>query len=403
MRPLAARAAASSVLALALTAGTARADDHAVTFPTGSAPAAYAPDQLEVAAGDTVTFGGAFANHPLVWTDGDFATEDSGTSHGYAFPKPGLYRFHCAIHTTSMVGSVHVPGDALATPDFGVSPAAPRAGDTVTYTATAFTDPDGAVARYEWDLDGDGTFETSSTGGQVARAYASARTVHAALRYVDDAHETSAATTHYVVVAGGPPGPPPPPPPPAPPHGGGGAPGAVEPRADDDDPRDDLEPGRHPGVGDGAERRARWPLGLRHAGAKRRRTRERRRQPGRRRRAVPCARVRRRQGARGALGPHDGARHPDSAARADRPGPGQRPAAGRRAGDADRAAPDRRGPRAPARRPDGQGDPDRGGARRRGGARHHHEGAAYRGAPRFAVLITSAPCAMRRALRSRRS
>jgi plastocyanin len=177
--------------------GLAVAGDHAVSFPAGSAPAAYSPSDVDAVANDTVTFSGAFASHPLVWTNADFATQSSGTTNSYTFTRPGLYRFHCQIHDT-MTGSVHVAGDALGTPDFTWSPAAPKTGQVVTFTPSGFADPDGTIARYEWDLNGDGSFET--TGAAPTKTYTSVGTVSVALRYVDDGHETSAATVHQVTV-----------------------------------------------------------------------------------------------------------------------------------------------------------------------------------------------------------
>lgn len=74
----------------------------------------------------------------------------------------------------------------------------------MTFTPGAFTDPDGTVVRYEWDLNGDGFFET--TGAAPSRTYTSAGTFNVGLRYVDDSHETSPATTHPLTVAQGPTG-----------------------------------------------------------------------------------------------------------------------------------------------------------------------------------------------------
>jgi plastocyanin len=188
--------------------GPAQAADHPVSFPAGPLPAQYAPAAIEAGPGDTVTFGGAFASHPLVWNTGDFPTRSSGATATFAFARGGTFRFHCMLHPGSMFGTVHVAGDQLATPDFTWAPAAPQAGQAVTFSASAFADPDGSIAAYQWDLDGDGIFE--SAGAQVTRTYPSGGTVPVALRYVDDGHETSVATAHAVAVAGAP--------------GGGGAP-----------------------------------------------------------------------------------------------------------------------------------------------------------------------------------
>jgi plastocyanin len=201
--------AVAVVVAAVAAPGAARAADHPVSFPSGALPGAYTPSAVEAGVGDTVTFSGAFASHPLVWNTGDFATESTGASHAYAFTHPGTFAFHCMIHA-SMTGRVHVAGNQLATPDFTWAPAAPQAGQAVTFTPAGFADPDGSIARYEWDLDGDGFYE--ATGAAPAKAYTYGGTVGVGLRYVDDAHETSPMTTHAVTVIG-----------PAPPGGGVGA------------------------------------------------------------------------------------------------------------------------------------------------------------------------------------
>ncbi|MCW2984173.1 MAG: hypothetical protein JWR63_1743 [Conexibacter sp.] len=193
-------------LAAAGAPGPAWAADHPVSFPTGALPAPYSPAQVEAGVGDTVTFSGAFASHPLVWTSGDFATQGSGTTGQFTFTRPGTFAFHCQIHP-SMTGSVHVAGDQFATPDFTWAPSAPAAGQAVTFTPTGFVDPDGSVVRYEWDLDGDGSFE--SFGAAPSHTYPGGGTVTVRLRYVDDGHETSPATAKAVTVTG-------------PPAGGGG-------------------------------------------------------------------------------------------------------------------------------------------------------------------------------------
>jgi plastocyanin len=206
VRAVAAAVAASAAI---ITPAVAQAADHPIGFPTGAAPAAYTPAAVDAVPGDTVTFSGAFGFHPLVWDAGTFPTESSGTTKTFTLSTPGVYSFHCQIHA-SMVGTVRVAGDQFGTPDFTWAPAAPQAGQAVTFHAGSFTDPDGSVVSYQWDLDGNGSFESS--GAQVTHTYASAGSVSVALRYVDNGHETSPATTHVVTVAAAPGG-----------GGGGGA------------------------------------------------------------------------------------------------------------------------------------------------------------------------------------
>jgi plastocyanin len=177
----------------------AHAAGHTVTFPTTVDSGPYLPGAVEAQPGDTVTFDGSFARHPLEWVHEDFTGQDSGTSRTYTFAKPGTYAFFCDFHP-DMTGTVHIAGNQLATPDFAVSPAAAAAGTTVTFDAGAIADPDGTVERVEWDLDGNGSFETTGTARVVSRTYAKAGTYGAGVRYVDDGHETSAVTRHDVVV-----------------------------------------------------------------------------------------------------------------------------------------------------------------------------------------------------------
>lgn len=187
----------SALAACGVAAPAAQAASATIAFPTGVAAGAYTPSDVGVDPGDTVTFNGAFANHPLVWTRGDFPTQSSGTTNTYTFTQPGLYRFHCQIHA-SMTGSVLVSGDQLATPDFTWGPAQPRTGQAVSFAPTAFADPDGSIASYLWDLDGNGSFESS--GRAPTHAYINAGTYDVGLAYTDDRGETSPATRHELVI-----------------------------------------------------------------------------------------------------------------------------------------------------------------------------------------------------------
>ena len=56
----------------------------------------------------------------------------------------------------------------------------------MTFDATASADPDGAVAGYAWDLDGDGTFETATGARPTASGvYPADAQVEVGLRVVD--------------------------------------------------------------------------------------------------------------------------------------------------------------------------------------------------------------------------
>jgi hypothetical protein len=55
---------------------------------------------------------------------------------------------------------------------------------TVTWSGSGSSDPGGAIVKYEWDLDGNGTYE--KTGSSVTTSYSSTGTKTARLRVTDD-------------------------------------------------------------------------------------------------------------------------------------------------------------------------------------------------------------------------
>ncbi len=98
---------------------------------------------------------------------------------------------------------------------FSFTPAAPRAGDAVSFVSGA-TDPDGPVAGHEWDLDGDGAFDDAA-GPTASFTYATAGERTVSLRVVDDAGVPAVASQTVAVQAASAPSPGPTPPQPDPP------------------------------------------------------------------------------------------------------------------------------------------------------------------------------------------
>jgi plastocyanin len=182
-------------------AAPAAATDYQVAFG-GMLGRAYAPKDLSIVAGDTVTFNGTFSDHPLVWDSGTPGVTNSGSTKQFSFPRPGTYTYYCQLHvnTDNMRGVIRVPDQHPAYVSFSASPAQPAAGQPVTFTYTGSGDPDGSLVRWEWDLDGDGSFETATPGGSATTTYASARTVTVLMRAVDDSGEPSAVASQAVTV-----------------------------------------------------------------------------------------------------------------------------------------------------------------------------------------------------------
>jgi PKD repeat protein len=81
------------------------------------------------------------------------------------------------------------------TASFTVAPNPAETGATVSFNGVGSSDPDGTIAKYEWDLDGNGTYETATGAtATTSRSYATAGTVEAKLRVTDDDGQTATAT-----------------------------------------------------------------------------------------------------------------------------------------------------------------------------------------------------------------
>ena len=184
---------------LALAGPAAAAADQAISF----ADYAYSPPTASLTVNDTATFSGDFTRHPLVWSDGSVTT--TGPSKTFTFAHPGTYAYYCQVHvnTRDMRGTITVVDQHPASVSFSVTPAAPTAGQPVTFTYTGSADPDGTLTSWRWDLDGDGSFETTTPAGAATTTYATARTVTVGMYAIDDSGEPSATAQQTVIVAGG--------------------------------------------------------------------------------------------------------------------------------------------------------------------------------------------------------
>jgi hypothetical protein len=84
--------------------------------------------------------------------------------------------------------------------DLEVTPNPALPNETVTFDASLASDPDGPLASYAWDLDGDGSFETSTGGSPtVSRVYPEEAEIEVGVR-VTDVHGASDETTTFLVV-----------------------------------------------------------------------------------------------------------------------------------------------------------------------------------------------------------
>ena len=103
--------------------------------------------------------------------------------------------------TDTATTTVTVVANQAPTADLAHAPAGLDPGQTVTFDAGSSVDGDGTVVEYEWDFDGDGTYERTTASATVEHAYDSAGDRTASVRVTDDDGATDAAITSVTVVA----------------------------------------------------------------------------------------------------------------------------------------------------------------------------------------------------------
>ncbi|MEA2123312.1 MAG: hypothetical protein QOI80_94, partial [Solirubrobacteraceae bacterium] len=177
---------------------TVKVDNRAPT-------AAFTVDPSQPSTGDPVKFtsvssdpdGGIVAANWDLNDDGSF-DDGSGTSVSRSFAKAGSYRIRLEVTDSSGDKSVATQtitvGGRPPVASFTASPDTVITGQTTTLDASGSTDPDGTVQRYQWDLDGDGTYETD-TGSTptTSRFYADPGNVSIGLIVTDDDGKTAEA------------------------------------------------------------------------------------------------------------------------------------------------------------------------------------------------------------------
>jgi PKD repeat protein len=209
-RPAVTRLAAvlvtAAALALPATAGAQ------VPAPPNVPPAAsfqFTPAQPVT--GQTVTFTSTSTDsdgtivHEAWDLSGDNTNDATGHTATWVYTQPGPHTVRLrardnagAVGVARMVVVV-TAANVAPTAAFSFTPAAPAAGETVTFTSLS-SDPEGGPLTIQWDLDHDGAFD-DATGPTAARAFGAAGTFDVAVRATDD-HGASSVALHAVVVRG---------------------------------------------------------------------------------------------------------------------------------------------------------------------------------------------------------
>ncbi|MEZ5121291.1 MAG: PKD domain-containing protein [Solirubrobacterales bacterium] len=110
-----------------------------------------------------------------------------------------------ATDTTTRTLTVQPVANQAPTAAFTLSPNPATTGQQVSLDASGSSDSDGTIAKYEWDLDGNGTYETDTgTTPTTTQTYATAGDVTVGLRVTDNDGATD-TTSHALTVQAPPP------------------------------------------------------------------------------------------------------------------------------------------------------------------------------------------------------
>ena len=169
------------------------------TLAVGNRPpgAAFGATPASPLTGEDVSFDASGSSDPdgeiaaYAWDlDGDGEFDDaSGAAVSRAFADSGPRTVSLRVTddegaTAERSEAIDV-GNRVPAAGFAVSPASPAAGEQVTFDAASSSDPDGEIAAYAWDLDGDGEFD-DATGATASKAFDSPGEHPVRLRVTDD-------------------------------------------------------------------------------------------------------------------------------------------------------------------------------------------------------------------------
>jgi PKD repeat protein len=142
--------------------------------------------------------------------DGIFDTNDPGArNYSHTFTQKGT--FNAVLEVTNdknQVATQTVPIVVTGSPPVATASLNPSNGAIpllVNFTG-AGTDKDGTIVKFEWDFDGNGTFDfTSTTTGNTTHNYDTAGTFNAVFRVTDNEGLTGTAKVTTTAVRAGPP------------------------------------------------------------------------------------------------------------------------------------------------------------------------------------------------------
>jgi hypothetical protein len=193
--------------------------EHQASFGTNRRPvASFTASPSPALTGVPVTFNGSGSSDPdgsivkYEWDldgNGTYETSTGSTaSTSTSFTANGEYTIGLRV-TDNLTGADTTTrtikiGPQPPTASFTATPNPATVGGSIHYDASGSKDPDGTIVNYEWDLDGNGSFETDTGATASAdRVYSAAGTFDVGLRVTDNGGTSATKTLPVTVNSGG--------------------------------------------------------------------------------------------------------------------------------------------------------------------------------------------------------
>ena len=136
--------------------------------------------------------------------DGTFVSSGTSptTTHAYATKGhyPAVLRIKDAVNPSGVTATpITITVTTPPVAQLAVTPSPSNAGDSITLDAAGSNDPDGNIVRYDWDYEGDGSYDLSTTSPSVSHVYPNRGNFTPKVRVVDDYGVTNVKTATLVV------------------------------------------------------------------------------------------------------------------------------------------------------------------------------------------------------------
>jgi PKD repeat protein len=169
-------------------------------------PSVHTDGYVEAFVGEVVEFSadvtpGSMPVTRVAWDlDGDGTFESEGANHSHVYDTPGHYRTKVRVwdtednygewsRTVNVTDVANLPPVAVPSVEQWVLP-----GRNLRFSDASF-DPDGTIVLWQWDVDGDGTYDNSDTShGNYTHVYVEEGVYIAVLRVTDNRGEVAVAT-----------------------------------------------------------------------------------------------------------------------------------------------------------------------------------------------------------------